>query len=181
MRHRQAETGHDRITDELVQHTAFARDAIDHHREIVVEEGDGTLRTIFFGYGRETTNIGEHDGRFGRSAAEEIKPLPVEHLGRDDGIHIARHGGLHALFAADIFKHQHRSQRAFPFRREQRREGDIHRLADRPDGHARVGQGEAVMPAFGAIELIEDPATALAQNIHERLAHEIVFSRFPYP
>ena len=58
------------VADELVEHALLVGDALDHHREILVEEGDGALGAELLGECGEAADIGEQDGRPRAGAAE---------------------------------------------------------------------------------------------------------------
>ncbi len=63
LRDRQAEDRHDRVADELVEQPALLRDAVDHAREVVVEQRHGWVRSELLRQRREAADVGEEDCR----------------------------------------------------------------------------------------------------------------------
>jgi hypothetical protein len=58
VRCRQTKADHDGVTDELIEHAALLVDALDHQREVFIEERDGALRAVFLGDGGEAAIVG---------------------------------------------------------------------------------------------------------------------------
>ena len=69
--HRHAEAGHDRVADELVEHPAVLLDALDHQREVLVQQAHGRRRPEPLGHRGKAADVGEQHGRGDRLAAEQ--------------------------------------------------------------------------------------------------------------
>jgi len=71
VRDRDAELGHDRVADELVEHAALLRDAVHHEGEILVEQGDGALGAELLGERGEGADVGKKHRGLDALAAEQ--------------------------------------------------------------------------------------------------------------
>ena len=109
MRDSCSEDTHHRITDELVEHSPFVGNAVDHDGEVVVEQLDGSLSAQLLGDRSKASDAGEQNGAHALLAPHDVGVVPVRshQLVRQFRIHVTRHGGLHSFFGTDVLDHQH--------------------------------------------------------------------------
>ncbi len=110
VRDRHAEAGHDRVADELVEHAAFALDAVDHQRRstrsgsATVPCGPSCSVMVVKLRMSEKSTVARRG-----LAAQRLGPARQQLVG-DAGVHVARHRRLHALLVGDVLDQQHRAQ-----------------------------------------------------------------------
>jgi hypothetical protein len=74
VRHRDAEAGHHRVADELVEHPAFLWMHVDHQREVFVQQRHRALRAELLEMRGEAADVAEEHRRLDRLAAQHLAP-----------------------------------------------------------------------------------------------------------
>ena len=69
---RNAESGHDRVADELVEHAALLLDALHHQREVLVQQAHSGGRAQPLGDRGEAADVREQHRRRDGLAAEQV-------------------------------------------------------------------------------------------------------------
>ena len=72
----------------------------------------------------EAANVGEQHRGLDALAAEDLL-VPSDQLVGERRIHVAGHGGAHALLATDVFHHDHRAEMP-TIGADEREHGDVH-------------------------------------------------------
>ena len=99
------------VADELVEHALLVLDALDHHREILVEQAtvpwapSSSVSVVKLRMSENRTVA-----RVLAPPSTSASPLLSSILRRNRRVHVARHCGLHALLGADVLDHEHRAE-----------------------------------------------------------------------
>ena len=123
VRHRDAESRHHRVANELVEHALFLLQAVDHQGEVLVQQRDRPLRAELLGERGKPADIGKQHGRLDILPAEQVGAGGQQPVG-NARVHVARHRRLEALFGADVFEDDHRAD-ALLVDVEQRLHGEV--------------------------------------------------------
>ena len=175
VRNRDPEGRHDRVADELVEHALFLLQAVDHQREILVEQRHRPLRTELLGQRGEAADVGKQHRRLDVLPAQKIGARGEEAI-RDARVHIARHGRLEALLRTDVLEDDHRAD-ALLVDVEQRLHGKVHRQGRLAHLERRI-DADLLLAGFGhQLELVEHPGVLFAEEVGHRRMHDVLRGR----
>ena len=167
-----AEDGHDGVADEFIEHAALLGQGIDHQGEIFVEQADDALRSQLFGQGGEAADVGEEDGGLHRLAAQEVRARGQQLVGQGR-VHIAGHGGLHALFRGDILDHHHLAE-LLVGGVGQGHDGDIHRQGLRAHMQLGIDQNLVMVAAVHCLQFVQHPAIVTGEEVFSLFADDVL-------
>ena len=137
------------------------------------------MRPVLLGDRGEAAHVGEHDGGFLARTAEQVRPAAFQHLRRDGGVHVARHGRLHALLGADVLEHQHGAELFRAVRCTQRHDADIDRAADAAQRQLGVREVAGLAGGLGGGDVLSQPVSGVLEQFGQRSADERVFLALP--
>ena len=170
--HGQAEHGHDRVADELVEHAPLVEDALDHPLEVVVEQRHRGVGAEALGQRCELPDVAEEDRGEGFRATEQVAAgVLCEQPVRQLGIHVARERRANALLVGDVLDDDQRAELRLVAGPE-RQDADVRRDGRPVDRELRIERQVACARLAGPLDPLDEPL-ALGKDLGRRFPDDV--------